>query len=245
MRYNLLQHHWNWTDFFTQDAQPPFVLDAAQPKDCDALLKLSFVQGLQVIVTSVPRFAHDEWQRLRAMLHEHSGHEHVDYWLLVAQLLRDYLHDVHLLLNTHIEQALAQMLRWLNAAEDVERFALLACLRHYAQSSVQAEMLLRYLLQNADTPEQQLQIVLAFYKDLTPRQQDVALLAAYGLTNPEIAAELSIEPVVVAEHMSHIFTKFTQALHLTPDRYGNRYRLIHWLTRLFSAHPYLLSERKR
>jgi hypothetical protein len=240
-----MKYEWNWTDFFQQDIQPPFLLKAENTEQCHQLLNLPFVQGLEVIVTSVPLFDHQQWCKFQTQLtpHRHQ-HKHIDYWLTVGQLVHDYLDEVRHLLNADVEQAIKKMQALLKQQDNMEQFALMACLHYYSQSSFQARMMLQYLLQNGDLKMQQLENVLDFYHSLTERQKDVAVLTAQGLTNQEIAESLYIEPKVVAEHLTAIFSKFQQMIQYCPDKHGTRYRLIHWLTRLFIQHPELLLERK-
>lgn len=240
-----MKYQWNWIDFFQQDVQPPFVIETAIPEKCPDLLNLSFVQGLEVIVTSVPKLAHQQWLKFQAELTDFSHHyKHVDYWLLVAELIRDYLMDVQDMLRQGVEGATMRLQSLLARYDAVEQFALMACLYHHAQASVAARMVLQYLLQNHNASHHQMDVVLAFFHNLTERQKDVAVLAAHGWTNQEIAAALYIEARVVAEHLTHVFSKFQQVLQFDPDKHGTRYRLIHWLTRLFVEHPYLLDGRQ-
>ncbi|PJF40084.1 MAG: DNA-binding response regulator [Chloroflexi bacterium] len=235
-----MKYQWNWVDFFRQDIQPPFVIDTATTEHCHDLFKLSFMQGLEVIVTSIPTFEHNQWVTFRRQLATHCEiHKQVDYWLLVGQLIRDYLGVVENLLSNDIEQATSFAQHLLNQKSGVEQFALIACVYHYAQNSIQAQMMLQYLLQNYDLRTPQMQDLLNFYHNLTERQKDVSLLVAYGLTNQEIADKLYIESSVVAEHLTTIFSKFHNVIEYCPDRHGTRYRLIHWLTYLLIEHPYL------
>lgn len=236
---------WNWTDFFHQDIQPPFVIKAAMADCFLDLLKLPFKQGLAVIVTSVPTFAHDQWATWYQLLKEYAGqHTYIDYWLLIGDLMRHYLEEVRMMLSYEVEQAISLLQRSLKQLANAEQFALMTSLYHYAQSSLQAHMIFQYLLQNCDPQAQQMQNLLHFYKSLTERQKDVAILTAQGLTNREIADILYIEPIVVAEHLTNIFNKFHNLTGEYPEKQGTRYRLIHWLTRLFIEQPHLLFDRK-
>lgn len=240
-----MKYEWNWADFFQQDIQPPFVLKADNTEQCHELLSLPFTQGLEVIVTSVPPFDHQQWLRFEAQLTQHCHqYKYIDYWLTVGQLVRDYLYEVQHLLNKDVECAINSTQHLLKQQDNVEQFALMACLHYYAQSSFQAHMMLQYLLQNGDSQMKWLQTALDFYQSLTERQKDVAVLTAHGLTNQEIAETLYIESKVVAEHLTTIFSKFQQMIQYYPDKHGTRYRLIHRLTHLFIQHPELLLERK-
>jgi DNA-binding NarL/FixJ family response regulator len=42
---------------------------------------------------------------------------------------------------------------------------------------------------------------------LTPRELEIARLAARGLTNPAIAADLAMSPKTVGHHLAKIFPK--------------------------------------
>lgn len=239
-------YQWNWAEFFRQPIQPPFVIDSQVTLSPRALLNLSFPQGLQVIVTSVPLFAHREWVAFQTyFVPLCKEHRHLEYWLMVGELIRDDLDEVRDLLNYDVEQALLLLQRLLAARDGMEQFALIACLYHHAQTSVQAQMMLQYVLQFGDVHAKQMQAMLDFYTSLTERQQEVAALTAQGMTNQEIAEALVIEVAVVAEHLTPIFSKFQQVIQYCPDKHGTRYRLIHWLTRLFVQYPYLPFMRKR
>lgn len=237
-----MKYDWNWTDFFKQDVHLPFGVDLTIIDREHELLRLPFAQGLAVIVTSVPTFAHQQWVLFQTRLAQYP-HPHIDYWLLVGQLMREYLDEVRHWLSYDVEHATRTAQQVLTERDEIEQFALIACLHHYAQSSMQARMMLQYLLDNHDAAARQMQNLLLFYQNLTDRQKDVAALAAHGLTNQEIADILYIEPAVVAEHLTTIFSRFQDVIPNCPDKHGTRYRLIHWLTRLFSEHPYLLFDR--
>lgn len=43
---------------------------------------------------------------------------------------------------------------------------------------------------------------------LTPRESEVAVLVARGLTSPQIAAELSVTTKTVERHVAHIMARF-------------------------------------
>jgi non-specific serine/threonine protein kinase len=43
--------------------------------------------------------------------------------------------------------------------------------------------------------------------ELTPREQEVALLVAQGLTNKQIASELTLSPATVRTHVEHVLNK--------------------------------------
>lgn len=240
-----MKHSWNWTDFFRHGVQPAFVMESVTAESCRRLLNLPFIQGLEVIVTSVPAFAHNQWLTFQAELEAHSQrHSYAAQWLHIGQLIRESFEDVGQVMQYDVEQATLRLQHWLAQRDDYEQFALMACLHHYSQTSMQAGMMLTYLLQNGDTSLAPMQSVLAFYHGLTERQKAVATLAADGLTTQEIADALTIEPSVVAEHLTSIFGKFQDDTACCPNKHGTRYRLIHWLTRLFIEHPYLRLDRQ-
>lgn len=233
-----MKHEWNWTDFFNQDIHPPFVVDTARVETCHKLLTLPLFKGLEVIVTSVPLLDHHQWRSLQEYLEQYrQNHEQVEYWLLVGELMRDYLHEVQGWLNYDAEYVTSAAQRWLSQQDAIQQFALIACLHHCAQTNWQARLIFHYLLQNGSSQDRQMQAMLHFYRSLTARQKDVALHVSQGLTNQEIAEALCIEPAVVAEHLTAIFGKFHQVLQYYPDKHGTRYRLIHWLTCLFIRYP--------
>ena len=45
------------------------------------------------------------------------------------------------------------------------------------------------------------------FSDLTPREWEVAALISQGLTNEEIARQLTLTPGTVANHVAHILSK--------------------------------------
>lgn len=241
-----MNYQWNWTDFFRQDVQPSFLLESTPTESWHALVSLPFVPGLKVIVASVPAFAQNHWNNLCAHLTSYCDqHRHIDDWLLVGQMMRDHLWEVQELLTGDIQRAAARFEHWLTQQDYIGQFALVACLHHCTQDNMQARMLLHYLLENHDANSQQIQTMLRFYHSLTERQKDVVILTAYGLTNQEIAEALCIEPSVVAEHLTAIFSKFQDVIQFCPDKHGTRYRLIHWMTCLLIHHPDLAFGRNR
>lgn len=79
-------------------------------------------------------------------------------------------------------------------------------------------------------------ILIPFYIRLTPRQRDVVLLASEGLTNAEIAKRLSVQPCVVAGHLTNIYGEMS-TLEACQDQYPNRYTLIRAFAGFFERHP--------
>lgn len=86
----------------------------------------------------------------------------------------------------------------------------------------------------------QLQHLLSFYQRLTLRQREIVQFTAQGYTNQEIADTLFITSASVAEHLTAIYKAFNKSLKLGSNNISTRYRLIHWMTRLFERYPELL-----
>jgi hypothetical protein len=64
-----------------------------------------------------------------------------------------------------------------------------------------------------------------------------------GICNyPQIASQLDMLPSTAAEYLTTIYLEFNQTMVMETDSGGTRYRMIHWLTRLFDKHPDLLLE---
>lgn len=232
---------WNWTTIFNLNGA---LVDSQRPSvgaACRDLLILPFEQGLQMIVTTVPRFDHKQWRTFHAHLStRRDNHPHIDTWLLFAELIREGMDDIWEVLSYDVERATTTARRKLAKMGDTERLAWMACLHYHAQSDVQAHMLFQYLLPIVTPDAERMQRLIAFYRRLTPRQQQVAAYAARGLTNSEIADALHIESSVVSEHLTAIYRAFETALQVELDQNARRYRLVHWLTRLFERNPHLL-----
>ena len=234
-------YDWIWTDFFKQNILPPFVIDGTNAQNCRQWFNLSFEQGLTVIVASVPKLSQNQWAEFHAQLAQYRDqYAPIDYWLLIGQMIRDYEVEVRQLLDGNVEHATTEIRRWLAQQNTLEQFALMTCLHYHAQTRLQAQLMFDYLLHHCDSRAQQVQTLLRFYQGLTERQKDVAILAAHGLTNQEIAATLYIAQSVAAEYLTIIFDKFQSVTPDALDKHGTRYRLIHWLTCLLREHPYLL-----
>ena len=237
--------HWNWPAFFEQYQPITESIGTSVKSVCRELPRLSYEQGLHVIVTSVPGFDHEQWQTFCQQADRwYDEHPHAETWLTVGALIRDGLEDIWQVLSYDIEQAVKLARRHLASKQTLERLAWLACLRHYGHESIQARMMFDHLLPMLDDNQHMIQAVHDFYKeDLTNRQQEVARLASYGYTNQEIAATLGVQPSTVAEQLTEIYAKLEVALGETLDQNARRYRLIHWLTRLFERRPHLLDDR--
>lgn len=239
-----MKHHWNWTCFFRDEIEPRFVINVESRdtlrKTCQRLLTQPFLQGLRVIVASVPAFSQQEWVTFCEELNAYRHHDScVDWWLIVGQLIRNYLELVYHLLDGEIEQTLDQVQQLLEHQTAVEQFAMATCLHHFSQTNLKARMIFHHLLCTWDFTTRQLEQLQKFFQALSYRQKEVAVLTADGLTNQEIAELLSIDPKAVAEHLTAIFDKFQIMRTDRPSKNGTRYRLIHSLTYLLTQHPYL------
>lgn len=240
-----MKYQWDWLSFFIRELRAEFVIDVRAPDHFTTLYRLPFDAGLQVIVSSVLTFDQREWLIFEREIQQNChNHQHLEYWLLVGQLMRQHASDVRQWLQCDGERAVQSACRKLAQHDDVDQFAIVACLHHYATTNVKAQMMFYYLLHRFDQSTRQMHHILRFYRGLTGRQKDVAILLARGYTNQEIADMLHIEPNVVSEHLTIIFEKFQQVRQFIPKRHGTRYRLIHWLTRLFDRHPHLIENRQ-
>jgi DNA-binding CsgD family transcriptional regulator len=65
---------------------------------------------------------------------------------------------------------------------------------------------------------------MTWWKNLSPREDEVALLVARGLSNKEVARELGISDGTVKIHMHSILQKLG-----TKSRYSLIIRSLHWL----------------
>jgi len=80
--------------------------------------------------------------------------------------------------------------------------------------------------------------LIQFYTKLTQRQREVLQLVSEGLSNRQIAQQLSIESCVVASHLTNIYEELgtlDEFAHLRP----NRYLAIRAFAGFFDRHPYL------
>lgn len=102
--------------------------------------------------------------------------------------------------------------------------------------------LMTYLLKRVEQDSLYLKCMMQFYQRLTLRQRDVVQLTAQGYTNQEIADTLHITSASVAEHLTAIYLEFSASLDL-PASNGVRYRLIHWMTRLYEQYPELIIQK--
>lgn len=234
-----MNYNWNWMTFFKQDFQA--CVASILLENNDSLLNLSFIDGLEVIITNVPHLTYNEWLLVYTQLMSYCDqHQYMDYWLMIGKLIQQYKGEVEYLLKYGIEQGIIRMQQWLEQKDGIEQFSLMACLYYYGRTNLQAKLMFSYLLESYDLRAQQLLKLLYFYQNLTERQKDVVILTTHGLTNQEIADTLYIEISVVAEYLTSIFAKFRQCI---PSNTGTRYRLIYWFTHLFTQHPYLLLNR--
>jgi DNA-binding CsgD family transcriptional regulator len=239
MQYPAFQ--WNWTTFFEQSIPPVNWREDTVTQLIRELLSQSFESGVRLIVASVPALEHRAWAAFRAGLkrqEQGNQHPHLPGWLVIADDLWRCSDSIWMVLSADITEAVKISQRHLSSTSELEQFAWMACLYHHAGAgNVQAQMLFNYLLPSLTAGVDQLAVVRAFYLALTARQQEVATWAARGMTNQEIAAQLCIEPSVVAEHLTRVFSQFETALGAELESYARRYRLIHWLTLLFEREP--------
>ena len=78
---------------------------------------------------------------------------------------------------------------------------------HSADDAIQQD-LTQDLLHQALIYRQVEQQAWRSWKDLTPRQQEIAALICLGYTSPQIAARLSVSPETVKTHVRHLLEKF-------------------------------------
>jgi DNA-binding NarL/FixJ family response regulator len=60
---------------------------------------------------------------------------------------------------------------------------------------------------------------------LTPREAEVLVLIAAGMTNPQIAAHLHISPATVKSHINRVFTKANVTDRASATDYAYRHNL--------------------
>lgn len=230
----------NWTPVLYIDSDPPFVInmDVWQVQQFERLAKLPFTQSLQVVIISVPQLELQHWHEFQQIAERHIPEARYCVWQQIGNAMRRMLRDVWEMVNRYtMEQAVNCARKQLRTGTDLEQFAFMACLYYFRHQHLTANLLLSYLLQHLDQDTLNMQAVVDFYQCLTRRQRDVTQLAACGLTNTEIANQLYISRAVVAEHLTAIYLEFSAALELDTDTHGTRYRLIHWMTRLYQKHP--------
>lgn len=80
--------------------------------------------------------------------------------------------------------------------------------------------------------------LIRFYTRLTRRQREVVQLVSDGMSNPDVAKQLCVEPCVVAGHLTNIFEELG-TLDEFADRRPNRYTLVRLFAGFFERHPYL------
>lgn len=233
----------HWTPVLYNETAPPFVIhmDTWQVRQFQKLAALPFSQSLQIVIASVPQLEHQHWHEFQQVAQRHVPENRLAIWQRIGDTMRRILPDVWDLLTRYpFQQAVNCALERLRKGNEVDQFAFLACLYYFQQDNVTAQMLLTYLLQHVDQDSLNMQAVLTFFQQLTTRQRDVIQLTAFGFTNREIAHQLCVQPSVVAEHLTTIYAEFSAALNLVTDTHGIRYRLIHWMTRLYQKHPELV-----
>lgn len=74
-----------------------------------------------------------------------------------------------------------------------------------------------------------------FYAALTARQRQVVQRVVCGLSNKEVAYELSVVSGVVAEYLSEIYTRLDDAEHGKGAQHSNRARLISFFGDFFET----------
>lgn len=240
-------YQWNWTAFFTAGNRPAFTI---RPQDehygliMQKLSVLSFEQSLRIIVSSVSQFDKKTWFELCVILEDLTVQsDHIHACLVVGQMVLDLQFDVeNILCQQDMDRIVKRMIKLLIAQDSMGRFALLACLHNKSKHDIKAQMVFDYLLQRYDFATLKIQQMRTFFLQLTSRQREIAVLAGSGKTNKEISTELMISPASVAEHLTPIYSNLLNELDITTDAHGARYRLIHYLTRLFEQHPDLLIE---
>lgn len=241
-----LHYDWNWVRFYEQQPSAPMTLNAERLAEHEATLEalrgLSFEAGLSVIANSVPHMSDDVWADWYELLREDAAqHYRFAAWSRLGDTICNSQAGIEQLLTFPIRDAVREADRLMEQLTPVEQFAHMAILKHFAPTTPKAQVLFFYLLRSTHDYTTTLHPILRFYNRLTPRQQDVAALVAYGYTNQEISEELLIVESVVAEHLTTIYEKFDLAIAYTGSSKGTRYRLIHLLTRLFIEYPELLA----
>ncbi len=232
-----------WTTILQADSDPAFILnmDAEPVRQCQRLATLPFEQSLKVVVMSISCMEQEDWQDFQHHIDKQVSPSVYRLWCSVGNSMRHLLPDVwNMLISYSLPQAVICAEENLAEGTPTEQFAFMACLYVYRKKSVTANVLLTYLLQQIEQDTIYLKQTLHFYQRLTLRQRDVAQLAAQGYTNKEIAKKLFISSAVVAEHLTRIYLDFSASLNLQSTKNGIRYRLIHWMTRLYLKYPELI-----
>jgi len=236
-----MKHRWNWASLFDRSLYPTFTITPETLHCFDQFKNLTFEQGLRVIVSSAPSFENDRWQSFRDAIMNWDIPEHLrTIWLAVADAMRELMLDVRHLLNYEISQATHLAEALFESQDMIGRCAIAGYLYCISANNIKAEMILRHLVHYYDHSAQQIAATLVFFNALTPRLREVAILAGFGYSNQEIADELFLTKAVVAEYLTSIFCTFAAHHAIATDTRGTRYRLIHYLTRLFEYHPELL-----
>ncbi len=77
-----------------------------------------------------------------------------------------------------------------------------------------------------------------FFVNLTRQQRKVLQLTAEGLTNPQIAEQLTIKPSVVGDHLTNIYGELS-CLDGLESISPRRYVLVRLFASFFDRHPEL------
>lgn len=236
-----MQHQWNWISLFELDTRPAFVLTPDTLAELERLAALPFEQSVRVIVSSVPHFEKHNWRDFQQAVAEYQSSDILaDILLGVAETMRSLLGEVRRILRCELDRAVTLVEELFHRQDTIGQCAVAGCLYHSAYQNMKAEVILRHLLRRYDHHAEQIKQMLAFYNGLRPRLREVATLAALGYSNREIADDLVIGKAAVAEYMTTIFRTFAAQLLIVADARAMRYRLIHYMTRLFAEHPELL-----
>lgn len=237
-----MNNGWNWISFFDRNpaynGSHDYEMPTFHTEQCEQLSSLPFEQGLQVIVASTARIENTCWQDFASYIRSQNCPPEL---IEVARHIKAFLPEVREMLHvSDLQRAILTSQKILEQSDDVAKFALAACWYYYAKQDDRAKLVFEYLLQHHNHWSEQIQKTLRFFNQLRPRQQDVAILAAQGFTNEEIASALYIGKASVAEHLTAIFQIFAAELSMETTPHGMRYRAIHHLTKLFEKHPELL-----
>lgn len=238
-------YDWNWVRFFEGQADSPLYLNGNVRNDAliDTLHELTWTQGLWMMIDSVPHLTDQQWLDWQTFLKPYAAQYHrFHLWCRLGQAMKDCSSRVQAVLDDPLNDAASNADNLMESLRPIEQFAVMGILYSMMTDVPKAQVLYFYLLRSAHDFTKPMSHILRFYNRLTRRQQDVALLAAYGYTNAEIADELGIKASGVADHLTIIYGNLEDVIAYPPNAKGTRYRLIHFLTRLFIRYPELLAE---